>query len=98
MIDEKDLEFNADEDDVIVLQGPDGEEVEFEEIADITLGEHFYVILQPVERPEGMGQDEAVVFEVIAGEENDEFVVVDDEDVIDEVFTEYNRLYDEQNS
>ena len=54
MIDEKDLEFNADEDDVIVLQGPDGEEVEF--------------------------------------------VVVDDEDVIDEVFTEYNRLYDEQNS
>lgn len=98
MIDEKDLEFNADEDDVIVLQGPDGEEVEFEEIADITLGEHFYVILQPVERPDEMGLDEAVVFEVIAGEENDEFVVVDDEDVIDEVFTEYNRLYDEQNS
>lgn len=98
MIDEKDLEFNADEDDVIVLQGPDGEEVEFEEIADITLGEHFYVILQPVERPDDMGKDEAVVFEVIAGEENDEFVVVDDEDVIDEVFTEYNRLYDEQNS
>lgn len=98
MIDEKDLEFNADEDDVIVLQGPDGEEVEFEEIADITLGEHFYVILQPVERPEDMGHDEAVVFEVVAGEENDEFVVVDDEDVIDEVFTEYNRLYDEQNS
>ena len=98
MIDEKDLEFNADEDDVIVLQGPDGEEVEFEEIADITLGEHFYVILQPVERSDDMGQDEAVVFEVVAGEENDEFVVVDDEDVIDEVFTEYNRLYDEQNS
>ena len=98
MIDEKDLEFNADEDDVIVLQGSGGEEVEFEEIADITLGEHFYVILQPVERPEDMGQDEAVVFEVVAGEENDEFVVVDDEDVIDEVFTEYNRLFDEQNS
>ena len=56
------------------------------------------VILQPGERPDEMGQDEAVVFEVIAGEDNDEFVVVDDEDVIDEVFTEYNRLYDEQNS
>lgn len=85
-----------DEDgDVIVLQGPDGEEVEFEEIADITLGEHFYVILQPVERPEDMGQDEAVVFEVVAGEENDEFVVVDDEGVIDAVFTEYNKLYEE---
>lgn len=86
---------DEDDGDVIVLQGPDGEEVEFEEIADITLGEHFYVILQPVERPEDMGQDEAVVFEVVAGEENDEFVVVDDDDVIDAVFTEYNKLYEE---
>lgn len=97
--DEKDIDLTEDEnDEVIVLQGPDGEEVEFEEIADITLSERFYVILQPVERPEDMGQDEAVVFEVIAGEENDEFVVVDDEDVIDEVFTEYNRLFDAANN
>ncbi len=96
---EKDIDLTEDEnDEVIVLQGPDGEEVEFEEIADITLGERFYVILQPAERPEDMGQDEAVVFEVIAGEENDEFVVVDDEDVIDEVFTEYNRLFDAANN
>ena len=43
-----------------------------------------------------MGQDEAVVFEVVSGEENDEFVVVDDDDIIDEVFTEYNRLFEEQ--
>ena len=85
-----------EEGDIIVLQGPDGEEVEFEEVADINLGEHFYVILQPVERPEDMGKDEAVVFEVVAGEENDEFVVVDDDDIIDEVFAEYNRVYEEQ--
>lgn len=91
----EDLE-QEDDGDIIVLQGPDGEEVEFEEVADINLGEHFYVILQPVERPEDMGKDEAVVFEVVAGEENDEFVVVDDDDIIDEVFTEYNRVYEEQ--
>lgn len=90
----EDLE-QEDDGDIIVLQGPDGEEVEFEEVADINLGEHFYVILQPVERPEDMGKDEAVVFEVVAGEENDEFVVVDD-DIIDEVFAEYNRVYEEQ--
>lgn len=91
----EDLE-KEDEGDIIVLQGPDGEEVEFEEVADINLGEHFYVILQPVERPEDMGKDEAVVFEVVAGEENDEFVVVDDDDIIDAVFAEYNRVYEEQ--
>lgn len=91
----EDLE-QEDDGDIIVLQGPDGEEVEFEEVADINLGEHFYVILQPVERPEDMGKDEAVVFEVVAGEENDEFVVVDDDDIIDEVFDEYNRVYEEQ--
>ncbi len=91
----EDLE-QEDDGDIIVLQGPDGEEVEFEEVADINLGEHFYVILQPVERPEDMGKDEAVVFEVVAGEENDEFVVVDDDDIIDAVFAEYNRVYEEQ--
>ena len=96
LTDEKNPVTEEEDDEVIVLQGPDGEEVEFEEIADITLGEHFYVILQPVERPEDMGQDEAVVFEVVSGEENDEFVVVDDDDIIDEVFTEYNRLFEEQ--
>ena len=93
----EDLE-QEDEGDIIVLQGPDGEEVEFEEVADINLGEHFYVILQPVERPEDMGKDEAVVFEVVAGEENDEFVVVDDDDIIDAVFAEYNRVYEEQSN
>lgn len=93
----EDLE-QEDDGDIIVLQGPDGEEVEFEEVADINLGEHFYVILQPVERPEDMGKDEAVVFEVVAGEENDEFVVVDDDDIIDEVFAEYNRVYEEQSN
>ena len=93
----EDLE-QEDEGDIIVLQSPDGEEVEFEEVADINLGEHFYVILQPVERPEDMGKDEAVVFEVVAGEENDEFVVVDDDDIIDAVFAEYNRVYEEQNN
>lgn len=96
LTDEKNPVTEEEDDEVIVLQGPDGEEVEFEEIADITLGEHFYVILQPVERPEDMGQGEAVVFEVVSGEENDEFVVVDDDDIIDEVFTEYNRLFEEQ--
>ena len=96
LTDEKKPVTEEEDDEVIVLQGPDGEEVEFEEIADITLGVHFYVILQPVERPEDMGQDEAVVFEVVSGEENDEFVVVDDDDIIDEVFTEYNRLFEEQ--
>ena len=96
LTDEKNPVTEEEDDEVIVLQGPDGEEVEFEEIADITLGEHFYVILQPVERLDDMGQDEAVVFEVVSGEENDEFVVVDDDDIIDEVFTEYNRLFEEQ--
>lgn len=84
--------------EIIVLQGPDGEEIEFEEVADINLGERFYVILQPVERPDDMGKDEAVVFEVVSGEENDEFVVVDDEDVVDAVFAEYNRVFAEQYS
>lgn len=83
-------------DDVIVLETVDGEEIEFVEIAGINLDGNFYVILQPVELIEGMDEDEALVFSLIRGEENDQYSIVIDEEIIDKVFEEYNRLLDEQ--
>ena len=49
-------------DDIIVLTTTDGEEIEFVEIAGIKLGDKFYLVLQPVELPEGMDDDEAFIF------------------------------------
>lgn len=91
-------EFNGveDTDDIVTLLNADGEEIDFVEIAGIAYKGNFYAILQPVELLEGMDDDEALVFKVTRnakGEDN--FEIELDDDVIEAVFEEYNRLLDE---
>ncbi|MBR7160567.1 MAG: DUF1292 domain-containing protein [Clostridia bacterium] len=84
------------DDDIIVLNSADGEEVEFVEIAGIAHAGNFYAILQPVELLEGMDDDEALVFRVTKDSDgNDNFEIELDDEVLDAVFSEYNRLLDE---
>ena len=98
---EKDLlneELEEGEEDIITLATPDGEEVDFTQIATVEFEGSLYVIMQPVELFEGMDEDEALVFSVTDdGEEDSRFDVVTDERVIDGVFGEYNKLFEEQN-
>ena len=90
-----DQEFEIQE-EIITLVTENGEEVDFIEIAGIEYGEGFYVILQPVELLEGMGEDEALVFEIVETEDGNKFEIVMDDETIDAVFEEYNRLLDEE--
>ncbi|MBO5092704.1 MAG: DUF1292 domain-containing protein [Clostridia bacterium] len=84
------------EDDIITLTTADGEEVDFVEIAGIALDGSFYAILQPVELLEGMDDDEALVFKVTRNKDGeDNFEIELDDDIIEKVFEEYNRLLDE---
>ena len=54
------------------------------------------MILAPVEQVDGIDEDEALVFEVTEiDEENDNFELVTDDAIIDEVFKEYTRLLEE---
>lgn len=81
------------DDDSVVLLTENGEEIEFTEIAGIAHKGNFYAILQPVELLEGMNEDEALVFKVTRDENgNDRFQVELDDDIIDAVFEEYNRM------
>ena len=85
----------ANEDDIITLQSADGETIDFTEIAGIAHEGCFYAILQPVIPLEGMDENEALVFKVTKGEDgNDCFGIELDDDIIDAVFAEYNRLLD----
>lgn len=91
--------FEEDEDDIITLTTPDGEEIDFCEIAGIAYNGNFYAILQPVELLDGMDDDEALVFKVTRGDEGeDKFEIELDDAVIDAVFEEYNKLLDEYNA
>ena len=87
-----------EDDDIVTLLSADGEEIDFVEIAGIALDDNFYSILQPAELLEGMDDDEALVFRVSRGEDGeDKFEIELDDDIIEAVFTEYNRLLDEAN-
>lgn len=84
-----------DRDDIITLLSANGEEIQFLEIAGIAYHGNFYAILQPVELIEGMADDEALVFKVSRNENGeDKFEIELDDEVIDAVFAEYNRLLD----
>ena len=84
------------EDEIITLTGQDGEDIDFVEIAGIAHKGKFYAILQPLELLEGMDDDEALVFEVGKNPDgSDNFTIVLEDDIIDAVFAEYNRLLDE---
>lgn len=89
--------LEEEDDDIVTLITANGEEVDFVEIAGINIGDgKFYAILQPVELLDGMEEDEALVFRVGRDSEgNDSFEIELDDDVIDAVFEEYNRLLDE---
>lgn len=86
-----------DDDDIVTLvSAATGEEIGFIEIAGIVLDGKFYAILQPVDLLPGMGDDEAMVFEVGRDANGDDkFEIVTNDDIIDRVFEEYGKLYEE---
>ena len=82
--------------DIITLRSANGEDIDFIEIAGIAHEGKFYLILQPVELLEGMEDDEAFVFEVKTKDDGgSEMEIVLDEDIIDAVFAEYGKLYEQ---
>ncbi len=96
-MEDKDLINQYEEDDdIITLLSAEGEEIDFIEVAGIAYKGDFYAILQPVELLEGMADDEALVFKVVRNADGeDSFNIELDDDIIDAVFEEYNRLLDE---
>ena len=91
------LEMILDEDcdENIVLFDEDGESTEFEQIAVIPLNEKVYCILRPVDMPD-LEEDEAFVFAIVEDDEDGSLDLVEDEDIIDEVFELYYSLLDDE--
>ena len=90
------LEMILDEEcnDNIVLFDEDGESTEFEQIAVIPLEGKLYCILRPIDMPE-LDEDEAFVFSISEDDEEGAIDLVEDDDIIDEVFQLYYTLLDE---
>ena len=97
-----DILLDEENEDDIVLYDENGDETKFEQVAIIPLnkenGQTLYCILKPVDKIEGVADDEAIVFEIIYDEEGNEpstLSIVLDEKIIDEVFGIYEQLLNE---
>lgn len=91
--------FDEDDTSPIELFNEKGEKVEFEQIALIPIEETIYAILKPIEALEGIADDEALVFEIVETEDEEEedyLNLVADIEIIDKVFEVYNKLMDEE--
>ena len=91
--------FDEDDTDPITLFNEKGEKIEFEQIALIPLEERIFAILKPLEETDGVGEDEALVFEIVEpeDEEDEEYLnLISDMELIDKVFEVYNQLMDEE--
>lgn len=83
-----------EEENVITLYDEEENPVEFYEIACVELNDKYYGLMQPVEPMEGLGEDEAVIFEIQQaedGSEEDFFVPLYDEEILEAVFNEYMK-------
>lgn len=94
MDNEKDL--TVENEDIVTLIDDEGVETDCYEVAFIKLDNKSYSILQPVELLDGMEEDEALVFEVTDNNGEESFEMVLDDDIIDKVFDEYNKLLDNE--
>ena len=88
--------FDEECNDNIILYDSDDKEVEFEQVALIPLNERIFAILKPVLPMEGVGEDEAVVFELVEEDDEEMLVVVNDQKVVEDVFEVYYDLLREE--
>ena len=84
--------------DPIVLQGDDGEPLEFDQLALIPYNDNLYPILKPRKKLKGVKDTEALVFRIDFVEENEEFYLnyVTDQEVIDATYQLYAKLFEEE--
>lgn len=94
---EIDMSMEEERDDLVVLVGEDGEEVEFEHIDTIEMNGNEYVVLIPATEQEDEEVDEVVILKVEHNDDGeDSFVTVDDEEELNTVFEEFKTRMEEE--
>lgn len=86
--------LDPDNTEPIVLVDEEGSSINFEQVAVIPYQEKLYVILKPIDKIDGVADDEAIVFSV--DEKGDGMLSVEnDEETAVAVFDEYYKLVDQ---
>lgn len=87
--------LDENDEDPVTLYDENDKETEFEQVAIIPIDEKIYVILKPITKIEGVADDEALVFVIDEIDDEDMLVLVDNDEIINEVFDVYYKLLEE---
>lgn len=95
-----DILLDEDNKDPIVLKDDKGKKLAFEQIAiipmDIGKDKSLYVVLKPIDKIEGVSDDEAIVFRVEGDKDGNTTLCVENDELIAmDVFEKYYELLDE---
>ncbi len=91
-----DILLDDSNNDDIVLYDENDKETIFSQIAIISLGEKTYAILKPIEKIDGIEDDEALTFLINEEDEENPLELCDDMQIIQQVFDEYYKLINEE--
>ena len=82
-------------DSTITLLDEDGKEVEFDLLMSFDYEGKRYVALLPIDKVEGVGEDEVVLLEVATQNGEETYCTIDNPILLDEVFDEFTTLFEE---
>lgn len=82
---------------VVVLTDEEGKDVRFLHIMTFDYEDNIYIALTPEEDVDGIENGEVLLMEILEGEDGDDcYVPIEDEDKLDSVWEEFERLYYEE--
>lgn len=92
-----DLLFDPENNEPITLYDAQNKPTKFEQVATIPLNDSIYAILAPLDKIQGVNDDEAFVFEIIENDEEEISInLCSDFKIVDAVFEEYYKLIKEE--
>jgi len=74
---------NEELDNIVVLTDDEGKDIEFEWLDTVEMGEEQYIVLLPIEDEEA---EEVVILKMEADEEQENFIPVEDEEELNNVY------------
>lgn len=82
------------DEDIVVLKDEDGRDVKFLHIMTFDFEDSFFVALTPEEEVDGIQNGEVILLEIMEDEDgNDCYIPIEDEQKLDKVWAEFERLY-----
>lgn len=81
--------------EVVVLVDEDGNEIEFYQIAVVELEDKLYACLEPTSKLEGFEDGDLLIFEIDVSDDEEQFLPVENQDIVDAVFNEFLKLQED---